>query len=311
MPHATAGRHGHYKRKDRARFVHYTSAEAALNIIKSKHIWMRNSTCMSDYSEVRHGFDSLNKFFRDNNGANKIRFIRELDDCIPNVAEGAFDLFNQWWKDIQSSTYIASISEHQDKEDPDGRLSMWRAYGGNSARVAIVFNIPWSSSAAEDLSIMFNPVAYLKEDGVDNEINAVIDNIKKHRKFLRGIGSEMLGRHVFNMFIADVTCLKHESFNEEREWRILHFPKLWSSPHMKSATETISGIPQLVYKLPLDASLPGTPAGLDITCIFERLIIGPSPYSSAQYEAFVNVLKEVGVSNAEELVFRSATPIRT
>src|SRR5712664_1310320 len=37
------------------RFVHYTSAEAALKIIRSKRMWMRNTTCMTDYREVQHG----------------------------------------------------------------------------------------------------------------------------------------------------------------------------------------------------------------------------------------------------------------
>jgi hypothetical protein len=35
------------------RFVHYTTAEAALKIIKSKRVWMRNTLCMLDYREVR------------------------------------------------------------------------------------------------------------------------------------------------------------------------------------------------------------------------------------------------------------------
>jgi hypothetical protein len=47
------------------RFVHYTSAEAALKIIHSKRLWMRNTTCMSDYREVLHGYDMLYRFFSD------------------------------------------------------------------------------------------------------------------------------------------------------------------------------------------------------------------------------------------------------
>jgi len=44
------------------RFVHYTSAEAALNIIKTKRMWMRNTTCMADYREVQHGLQIIQKF---------------------------------------------------------------------------------------------------------------------------------------------------------------------------------------------------------------------------------------------------------
>jgi|SRR5215467_5562609 len=45
------------------RFVHYTTAESGLNIISSKTLWMRNTTCMSDYSEVQHGGRILQRFF--------------------------------------------------------------------------------------------------------------------------------------------------------------------------------------------------------------------------------------------------------
>ncbi len=45
------------------RLVHYTSAEAALSIIKSKRMWMRNTNCMADYREVHHGFDIFYEFF--------------------------------------------------------------------------------------------------------------------------------------------------------------------------------------------------------------------------------------------------------
>jgi hypothetical protein len=50
---------------DSVRSVHYISAEAALKIIESKRVWMRNTVCMTDYREVQHGFSILHKFFSD------------------------------------------------------------------------------------------------------------------------------------------------------------------------------------------------------------------------------------------------------
>jgi hypothetical protein len=64
-PHAVKQMQGFFKKQaeqTQARFVHYTSAAAALSIIEKKRLWMRNVTCMADYSEVRHGFGILNKF---------------------------------------------------------------------------------------------------------------------------------------------------------------------------------------------------------------------------------------------------------
>jgi hypothetical protein len=52
MPMAFEQREEFHARDSSARFVHYTSAEAALSIIRSKRIWMRNTTCMADYREV-------------------------------------------------------------------------------------------------------------------------------------------------------------------------------------------------------------------------------------------------------------------
>jgi hypothetical protein len=38
-------------------------------------------------------------------------------------------------------TFITSIFEHDDSDDLHGRLSMWRALGMSTARVAIVFKV--------------------------------------------------------------------------------------------------------------------------------------------------------------------------
>lgn len=46
-----------------ARFVHYTSAEAALSIIRTKRMWLRNTNCMTDFREVEHGHGILKSFF--------------------------------------------------------------------------------------------------------------------------------------------------------------------------------------------------------------------------------------------------------
>jgi hypothetical protein len=148
MPHTTRQRQKLYaNNKNHARFVHYTSAEAALSIIAGKRVWMRNTTCMADYREVQHGFEILSAFFSDE--PKRKAFTEALDMCVSGAASEAIALFDQWWTEGPSSvrlnTYITSISEQDDKEDLHGRLSMWRGFGGNNGRVAIVFKIPWYS----------------------------------------------------------------------------------------------------------------------------------------------------------------------
>ena len=79
---------------------------------------------------------------------------------------------------------------------------------------------------------------------------------------------------------------------------------------IESSTEVISGVPQVVYKVPLDASVSDQIADLDFTQIFDHLIIGPTPYPWPIYHAFVEELTKVGVVNSAERVRVSGIPIR-
>lgn len=80
---------------------------------------------------------------------------------------------------------------------------------------------------------------------------------------------------------------------------------------MQSSTEVVAGVPQVVYKVPLDGSVSPLIADLDFAQVFDRLIVGPTPYPWPIYGAFVEALKATGVPNCEERVFVSNIPIRT
>ena len=124
------------------------------------------------------------------------------------------------------------------------------------------------------------------------------------------IGRDALVRLVFMMFLSGVVCLKHEGFHEEKEWRAIYAPMRWPSPLMEPSTEVVAGVPQVVYKVPLDASVSDQIADLDFTQIFDRLIIGPTSYPWPIYGAFVDELKKAGVANSAERVLISGIPSR-
>ena len=310
MPHARKQRDKAHENPDKpTRFVHYTSAELALGIIKSKRIWMRNTNCMTDYREVQHGFDSLQSFFSDETKRNA--FTDALEACAPGSAQEAINLFNSWLPDIRLNTYIASLSEHDDSEDLHGRLSMWRAFGSSVARVAIVLKIPAFSGGAAALNIIFSPVAYLNEREVRGVLDSVTNNIRSNSDYLRSISRATLINYIFLMLVAGVACLKHEGFREEREWRAVYSPNRSKSSLMESSTEIIGGVPQIVHKAPLDATVSKILSELDLASMFDRLIIGPSPYPWVMHTAFVQALTAAGIPNAHERVLASGIPIRT
>jgi len=315
MPEARRQRVKFYRENPDPKFVHYTTAEAALSIIEQKRMWLRNTRSMVDYREVRHGFELLQRLFHENDFALQKAFIGACDACKPGAAEEAIGLFDKWWthttQSIQTRTYIASISEHGPSEDQHGRLSMWRAFGANaSARVAFVFRVPPLSGAINFLKCTFSPVAYLDEDQVRATIQTVISNIAREVDYLKTLGDKELFAWVFAMLISGVTCLKHKGFIEEREWRVIYRPGMTPSPLIAEEVKVVSGIPQVIYKLPLDKMVADEVSGIDLVTMFHSLIIGPASEPWVMYEAFTRALKGAGVADADGRVLTSGIPIR-
>jgi hypothetical protein len=294
---------------DEVRFAHYTTAEAALNIIRTKRIWMRNTTCMVDYREVQHGFDILKDYF---DPVRTKQFADELDKSVPGAAMEAINRFDGWWRsNLSLNLFVACLSEHSSKEDMHGRLSMWRAFGSGSTRVAIVIKIPRYSEAAGALGLMFSPVSYLTREEFHAVIAEVLSNVSKEQQFLRSVDRAVVVNFIFMMLLSGVACLKHEGFREELEWRAIYAPQLWPSKFMETSIEVLNGVPQHVHKIPLDGSVVPELASLDIAHCFDRLIIGPSSYPWAIGNAFAEELGRVGVVDPHLKIVASGIPIRS
>jgi hypothetical protein len=302
MPYASARLAEVEKRQ--GRFVHYTSAESALKIITSKSMWMRNTWCMNDYTEVEHGIRTLREHAK----------TKELVDAfrsLPEVGEQALNLYNAWENDTKFGTFITSISEHADSEDAHGRLSMWRAVAGSGPRVALVLRLPFTPASGELGKLILSPVAYFNNEQLAAELTKVIVNVQQQRDFLLSAERQAVVANIFHMLVMAVVCLKHEGFHEEREWRVLYWPKRNASSVMKTSVEIIGGVPQVIHKIPLSGGPPPELARLSIPGLLDRVIIGASAYPWAMYEAFTAALTEAGVPNAGERVLISGIPIRS
>jgi hypothetical protein len=297
-----------------AKFVHYTSADAALKILRSKRLWMRNTLCMGDYLEVQHGHDMIFNAFNQDNWKMRGEFIAAADFCSPGTARKAIGLFDKNWALIRRGTYVTCLSEHDQKENQHGRLSMWRAFAPTSARVAIVISLPFFSGVSEKIRVIFSPVAYLDQNGVTNELRGVIKNIQVNAEFLKAHVSEVeLFGWIFTTLLAGVTAVKHEGFDEEREWRGIYCPQVLPGPPeiMKSEPQVIGGIPQKIYELPLCKTVSPVLEDIDLAKTIDHVILGPSQYGYPMYEAFVDALAKIGVPDPANRVAISGIPIRT
>ncbi len=292
--------------KKNTRFVHYTSASAALEIIRTKTFWMRKTSCMNDFMEVDQGLDCLDEAYRGKAGEKLRATLDEIFDGITNQIE---ELFRGWLPHLRADTYIACFSEHPDTEDMHGRLSMWRAYSQSTGVALVVNNTPFLSES-NALGIYASPVAYLDNTSFQTEFAKTVDGINANADFLRALGRDAVISCVFNAFKFAVLCTKHPGFIEENEWRVICTPAMEQSQHLGKDIEVIQGIPQPVYKIPLRNFPEEGLVGMEIPEILDRIIIGPTEYPAAIQEAFETLLADAGVEDPKSRVCVSGLPLR-
>ena len=117
---------------------------------------------------------------------------------------------------------MASESE-QDKQ----LESIFHPYA--SFALPLYSNSHWRCYTGTCSILSYSPVAYLRKPQVKEEFQKVLKNIYDNQEFLKSVGRQNMVNRVYNMLIAGVTCLKHDGFKEEREWRLIYAPNRWSS----------------------------------------------------------------------------------
>lgn len=293
--------------KENIRFVQYTSAEAAMNIIKKNEVWLRNSQCMNDYLEVEHGLNCLVAAFK--NEENGKRFQSTLENIFPGIIKEVTGVFDGWLPHFKDSTYIACVSEHLPEEDKYGRLSMWRAYGG-ARSVAIVLNSKPFLAETDVFHAYTNPVSYQDPDKFNQEFGKLATRVEEESKFIEYIGRQSVVNYLFDVFKNIVICVKHPGFKEEREWRVVYNPILKESKYITSSIEAINGIPQEVHKIPLKNIPEGNFYGATIAELIELIIIGPNDHQLVMGKTFAKLLEEAGCKNPYEKIRYSGIPLR-
>jgi Protein of unknown function (DUF2971) len=293
------------------RFVHYTSAVAASSIIQGKSVWLRNATAMSDVNEINFGMQRLIEFFGKKStspiGKKFWETLGLIDGNLPEKIRQGYDALID---NLRLDTYLICISEHNSKEDELGRLSMWRAYASQQG-VAIVINPGPLHANSHALASYSYPVIYPRRDELENHFDSLVTGISDNLTIIRSIPRDQLEGWLISMFEAYSICLKHPGFGEELEWRIVYRPKRLASDNMKLKMVEVKGIPQCIYELPLADIPEDNLVGLDPKNLIDRIIIGPTQYPVVQYDYFVKLLADAGVSNPHEKVILSQIPLRT
>lgn len=294
--------------------AHYTTADNALRILRGRQVWMRNVRFMNDFQEFRHGFDMMVRFFAPVTEANPDVGQRDLFSALnsvyPGIVEQTVATFNSWVPQIENNTYVTCVSDHLPDEDELGRLSMWRGYSYNMPAVALVINPDIFATTTDALGAYSSPVVYQTREEFFAGLRATSALVLDHADVLKSIGQEKTEGWLFQTLLHYAVCQKHRGFAEEREWRILHIPRLHPAGKMTRATETIRNRPQVVYKLPLESYPEEGVVGASVPELLHRIVIGPTDEPWQIWEAFVVLLEELGIPDGEKKVIVSDIPFR-
>ena len=289
------------------KLVHYTSAQAVLSILKKKEIWLRNTRCMNDLSEVEHGFNCLSNALKADTG--KLPLKTFLDARFPGLFSDLVGRFDSWLPKFRSATYIACVSEHYADEDVYGRLSMWRAYGG-ATPVAVIVNPGVFASESDALKAYSYPVRYLDLDGFSSQVLELENRMAAHETFIQSLPRESVVGWLFQVFQRIIMTTKHPGFREEKEWRVVYNPSFQKSDYIREEIEIINGVPQLVCKLPLCNMPDQGLVGLEFDELIDRIIIGPCDQQGVIAAAIRSSLEAAGVGGFADRVQISGIPLR-
>lgn len=296
------------------KLAHYTNAHVAHSIISEAEIWMRNVQVMNDFSEVQHGIACMT-YARDQGLVGQL--FQAVDATHAGLSQEIAELYDGWKTSFLFDTYITCLSEFAAPLMPDGtanpentygRLSMWRAYGGDNG-VALIVN-PYFLTEGGDLGNVFtSPVFYGDVVAFAGQFARMVAGIEAIPDVLRRCDREALRDSVFNALRFAVLSVKHAGFKEEEEWRVIYTPRMGESPYLKQSVKTVRDVPQVVHTLQLvDDEATGvrlTPAGL-----IDEVLIGPCEYPLTLRQTFFDALYRAGVADPASRIRQSGIPLR-
>lgn len=286
-------------------FVHYTTANAAMNMIKTRQVWMRQPYLMNDHQEMEHGLNCLKSAYI----SDDFQFKKLIDQYYPNLSTEIENEFDTLLRVNRQDVYLFCVSEHENTENDFGRLSMWRAYG-KEVGIAIVMKHDTFFTESPGINCTLTPVAYHRYEDFLVNFQQVAKNIIENPNFIKSLDRDYFKNVVLTMFRFAVLSTKHIGFSEEKEWRIIYSPGIEVSKHLEHCLETINGVPQEVYKIPLRNDPAGGLVKIELNDLIERVIIGPTHYPLPLYKAFVKMLSDAGVDGAQDKVWVSDIPLR-
>lgn len=195
----------------------YTNAASAMSIIKSRSFWAGLPEQMNDEKELKLAYQHLNNI--------------SLGHHLYKTLTGDDSLFAKWVADrdydyfLEKSpkSFIVSLTPEGDS------LSQWRAYCERTGGYCVGIPGDIIQTAADDDDWFLAPCLY-EHDDIQTLVNEIFDyHVELFRKATAAVSSTTaFGKATVacgDALLSDLRFyghfIKHESFKDEKEWRLL------------------------------------------------------------------------------------------
>lgn len=248
-------------------FYHYTSVNGLLGIIKSGILRASNFRYLNDSNEILYGQNLARKVINEvlatqRTQANQqmLKFVREALNDIGKVID----------------LYLICFCE-----EPD-HLSQWRAYGSAKGRFCIGFTADHPPFLKDPSRVLYD------ERDQHQKLQKAIDI---SLDVLRAGSSDEFIQYVAKLLsdkmVRELCLFKHQSFKEEKEWRVVHAKEPIDIIEFDTSGGMIKPFLELwkgegVQKLPI-----------------MEIIIGPAPFPSLSRKSVELLLERYGYSNVK------------
>lgn len=262
------------------RLYHYTSFDGLLGIVQSRSLWASDIRYMNDSAELKHAADLLRTEVTRRIGAGHAKpgLLNQFLDWVTHRITNGHMLF--------AASFRAN----------GNLLSQWRGYSRLGKGVSLGFDPDYILGCAEQQSFQIGKCIYSCERQA-HLISQVIDAVEVLAEEHdlggdnRDTADDSSYHAIFRMIESDLlriaAILKHPSFREEEEWRIVS-PVI--TDYVKAPVLFREGISMLVpyIEFHLTARDNGPIA-------LEHLFLGPTPNITISMNSLTMFLAKNGI----------------
>ncbi len=262
---------------------HYTSQSGLIGMLKTRSIWASKIHYLNDSREFALALDlarrELQRRMRVEPSEGDLGRLKLLQDSIDTI-RGV-------------NVCVCSFSELGDS------LSQWRGYGGGKAGFSVGFSGEWFTRVKETLGFSLTPCIYdpeeqrrLIREAIDEILATNADAGSDYWDPNRGYWDldrprtfvilPNAGKHFADRLAEIAPLVKHESFADEKEWRLVSQPiSVYELEHRPGESMIIP-----YYSIPIGSES-------EIESIRE-IVVGPTPHPDLSTDSVRSLITAAG-----------------